>query len=634
MALEPEAEPMVAACTAPRLVRNPGRVVREAGPRLEQAPILRMNSVSVDSPAMVPPGEEVERIEWTNPMEFLLSCVSMAVGLGNVWRFPFTAYENGGGAFLIPYFIVLLLIGRPLYFMELALGQFASSGCVGVWAMAPGFAGVGLGHIFISLCVMSTYTVLIVYSLHYLYASLEPGLPWTDGSAQLTDCRTKTNSSAERYFYCGVLRTGRSDYSHVEGLGLPDRDLALCLAAAWLLLYCTIRRGVRSSGKMAYITATVPYIVLVCLLIRGLSLPGAGYGLQYLFTPQWEALLRPTVWKNAVVQVFFSLAICMGTLTTYSSFNRFSHNIYRDAAIISVVDTATSLLASAVVFSVLGHLAYERALAEKKDSEVRYEDIDIKAVANGGFTLVFQTYPELLAKFPVPNLFSAVFFLMFTTLGVGSCCSNILAVQTAIHDKFPTLSRERLAGWLCTGGFLTGLLFVTPGGPKLNDLVTEFSYSIPVILFGLGQVIVVSFVYGVDNFLRDVNFMLGREAGGGLGLYWRLCWGLTCPAGLVLLLATSLLDSPYLRQPSALLPLGLALLTLACLLVPAVLARTLWQAEGSLGERWAAASRPSPAWGPACTASRARWRDHTAGARQPRGKVLMDFTSSDKRNEV
>ena len=84
------------------------------------------------------------RQEWSNPIEFLLSCISMSVGLGNVWRFPFTAYENGGGAFLIPYLVVLMFIGRPFYLLELGLGQFSSSGCVKVWDLVPPFAGIVL----------------------------------------------------------------------------------------------------------------------------------------------------------------------------------------------------------------------------------------------------------------------------------------------------------------------------------------------------------------------------------------------------------------------------------------------------------------------------------------------------------
>ena len=84
---------------------------------------------------------EPERQVWDNPIEFLLSCIAMSVGLGNVWRFPFTAYENGGGAFLIPYIIVLMLIGRPMYFLELALGQFTSRSSVHVWDMVPALRG-------------------------------------------------------------------------------------------------------------------------------------------------------------------------------------------------------------------------------------------------------------------------------------------------------------------------------------------------------------------------------------------------------------------------------------------------------------------------------------------------------------
>ena len=120
-----------------------------------------------------------ERQQWTNPTEFLMSCIAMSVGLGNVWRFPFTAYENGGGAFLIPYLIVLFLIGRPLYLLELGIGQFCSGGCVKVWRMAPALAGIGYGQVLASACVVSYYCSLIGLAVFYLFASCQETLPWT-----------------------------------------------------------------------------------------------------------------------------------------------------------------------------------------------------------------------------------------------------------------------------------------------------------------------------------------------------------------------------------------------------------------------------------------------------------------------
>ena len=165
-----------------RIVKNPSRVgdIVEGEETLQaKVPLFRLNSFIKDAGKKDDVGEEPERQQWDNPMEFLMSCISMSVGLGNVWRFPFTAYENGGGAFLIPYMIVLLLVGRPLYFMELALGQFSSSGSVRVWDMVPALGGVGYGQILGTACVTTYYCSLIALSIYYLVVSCYPVLPWT-----------------------------------------------------------------------------------------------------------------------------------------------------------------------------------------------------------------------------------------------------------------------------------------------------------------------------------------------------------------------------------------------------------------------------------------------------------------------
>merc|ERR1711892_1095184 len=212
-------------------------------------------------------------------------------------------------------------------------------------------------------------------------------------------------SSAEQFFMFGVLKA-KSDVS--EGLGLPDPILAGCLAVCWLLIYLSLRNGVSSSGKVAYFTAIFPYVVMSVMLVRGLTLPGAGKGLKFFFTPQWEKLASLKVWYAAVTQSFFSLSVGFGTLTTYSSYNKFRHNTNRDALIISFADTGTSLLAGTIIFSILGHLAHEL-------------DLDITEVVKSGGGLAFVSYPEVLAKFTfAPQLFAVLFFLMLITLGLGS----------------------------------------------------------------------------------------------------------------------------------------------------------------------------------------------------------------------
>ncbi|KAK2717814.1 hypothetical protein QYM36_006572 [Artemia franciscana] len=143
--------------------------------------------------------------------------------------------------------------------------------------------------------------------------------------------------------------------------------------------------GVSSSGKAAYFTALFPYVILLTLLVRGVTLPGAYEGIMFYITPQWDKILEAKVWYAAVTQCFFSLAISFGPIVMFSSYNKFKQPIYRDSIIITFVDTGTSLLAGVTIFAILGHLAHEL-------------DVDITEVVKGGAGLAFISYPEAIAK--------------------------------------------------------------------------------------------------------------------------------------------------------------------------------------------------------------------------------------------
>jgi solute carrier family 6 (neurotransmitter transporter, glycine) member 5/9 len=178
--------------------------------------------LSFSNPAVFNSQSDEDRPTWTNGMEFLMSCISMSVGLGNVWRFPFTAYENGGGAFLIPYIIVLIVIGRPMYFLEMILGQFTSRGSVRIWEMTPILKGIGIGQLVGTACVLTYYCSLIGLTLFYMFSSFATELPWAKCveswgancvdsgnsmrninrtlTAMATHGRNKSVSSSELYF--------------------------------------------------------------------------------------------------------------------------------------------------------------------------------------------------------------------------------------------------------------------------------------------------------------------------------------------------------------------------------------------------------------------------------------------------
>jgi solute carrier family 6 amino acid transporter-like protein 5/7/9/14 len=262
----------------------------------------------------------IERAVWGGKVEFILTCIGYAVGLGNVWRFPYLTYRNGGGAFLIPFILMLFLIGIPLFFLELNFGQFASLGPIAIWRVSPIMKGLGFAMVFTNLMVALYYNVIISWCLYYLFASMTSKLPWEDCGnywntylciptdqyraffANVTDNETMLvedwkgvmhnhsredfKSPSDEYFYRKVLQMS----SGFDEPGAVVWQLALCLALTWGLIFFVLIRGISSLGKVVYFTSTFPYILLTIMLVRGVTLEGAGTGIEFYLKPDWSRL--------------------------------------------------------------------------------------------------------------------------------------------------------------------------------------------------------------------------------------------------------------------------------------------------------------------------------------------------------
>ena len=218
------------------------------------------------------------------------------------------------------------------------------------------------------------------------------------------------------------------------------------------------------------------------------------------------------VWYAAVTQSFFSLSIGFGSLTTNASFNKFRHPTRRDALIISIADTFTSLLAGTVIFAILGHLAHETGQ-------------EVEDVVKSSAGLAFISYPEVLASFPASNFFSVVFFLMLITLGLGSAIGLLSSVTTTLTDSFPTIDKKTIIKLCCAVGFAIGVFYVTPGGMLMMDMVDHCGGNMLILGLASFEIIGIAWVYGANVVTRDFNFMFKTK----LSVYWRLCWGVLCP---------------------------------------------------------------------------------------------------------
>ncbi|XP_039580901.1 sodium- and chloride-dependent glycine transporter 2 [Passer montanus] len=505
--------------------------------------------------------ENKARGNWSSKLDFILSMVGYAVGLGNVWRFPYLAFKNGGGAFLIPYLMMLALAGIPIFFLEVSLGQFASQGPVSVWKAIPALQGCGIAMLIISVLIAIYYNIILCYTLFYLFASFAPVLPWAscNNPWNTPDCKDKNKllldsciigdhpkiqiknstfcmsaypnltmvnftregnktfvSGSEEYFKYFVLKISAG----IEYPGEIRWPLALSLFLAWVIVYASLAKGIKSSGKVVYFTATFPYVVLIILLIRGVTLPGAGDGIWYFITPKWEKLIDAMVWKDAATQIFFSLSAAWGGLITLSSYNKFHNNCYRDTLIVTCTNSATSIFAGFVIFSVIGFMANELK-------------VNIEAVADQGPGIAFVVYPEALTRLPLSPFWAIIFFLMLLTLG-------------------------------------------------LDTMVNCFCVSAR-----------------LQRFCEDIEMMIGFQP----SKFWRVCWAFVTPTILTFILCFSFYQWEPMtygayHYPGWSMVLGWLMLACSVIWIPVMFVIKMHLAPGKFIERLKLVCSPQPDWGP------------------------------------
>ncbi|XP_037683361.1 sodium- and chloride-dependent glycine transporter 1 isoform X3 [Choloepus didactylus] len=487
--------------------------------------------------------QNLKRGNWGNQIEFVLTSVGYAVGLGNVWRFPYLCYRNGGGAFMFPYFIMLVFCGIPLFFMELSFGQFASQGCLGVWRISPMFKGVGYGMMVVSTYIGIYYNVVICIAFYYFFSSMTHVLPWaycnnhwnTLDCAGVLDATNLTNGSrpaalpsnlshvlnhtlqrtspSEEYWRLYVLKLS-DDIGNFGEVRLP---LLGCLGVSWVVVFLCLIRGVKSSGKVVYFTATFPYVVLTILFVRGVTLEGAFTGIMYYLTPQWDKILEAKVWGDAASQIFYSLGCAWGGLITMASYNKFHNNCYRDSVIISITNCATSVYAGFVIFSILGFMA-------------NHLGVDVSRVADHGPGLAFVAYPEALTLLPISPLWSLLFFFMLILLGLGTQFCLLETLVTAIVDEVGNewilQKKTYVTLGVAVAGFLLGIPLTSQAGIYWLLLMDNYAASFSLVIISCIMCMSIMYIYGHRNYFQDIQMMLGFPP----PLFFQICWRFVSPA--------------------------------------------------------------------------------------------------------
>uniref|UniRef100_A0A8C5B597 Transporter n=1 Tax=Gadus morhua TaxID=8049 RepID=A0A8C5B597_GADMO len=428
------------------------------------------------------------RGQWSNKLEFLLAVAGQIIGLGNVWRFPYLCYKNGGGVFFIPYVVFLFACGIPLFLLETTLGQYTAQGSITCWRkICPLFEGIGYGSQVVVLYSSTYYIIILAWAFFYLFSSFSSELPWASCS---NTWNTGRFVCAQRTYWVHITAENASspvkefwERRVLNVTGSPNEmgsirwELALCLLLSWIVCYFCIWKGVKSTGKVVYFTATFPYLMLVVLLVRGLTLPGAIDGIKFYLYPDPSRLSDPMVWMDAGTQIFYSYAICIGCLTALGSYNKYNNNLKN------------------ITLSALEEY--------------------ISKVAESGPGLAFIAYPRAVAMMPFPQLWAILFFLMIILLGLDSQFVGLEALTTAISDMYPEFfhmghRRKILLLIICLGCFFVGLLMVTEGGLYIFQLFDYYACSgMTLLLFAILQSMCIGWVFGADRFYDIIEDMIG-----------------------------------------------------------------------------------------------------------------------------
>ena len=459
-----------------------------------------------------------QREHWGSRVGFIMAAVGSAVGLGNIWRFPYMVYDNGGGAFLIPYLFALLTAGIPIIIMEFGIGhKYKGAAPETFLGMSRKWEWLGWWQVLISFVISVYYVVIIGWGINYTLMAFHQG--W--------GADTKT------FFFSHFLHLSDSAL-HLGGIVWPIFiSAAVAWLITWLVLFSGVKKGIELANK---IFMPMLFIIILIILARAITLDGAIKGLNYLFKPDFSKILDPKVWVAAYGQIFFTLSICFAIMITYSSYLPDDADVNNNGMMTAFLNCGFSMLSGIMIFAVLGYMSLKQG-------------VPIKDVAGAGVGLAFVTIPKAINLLPAAWLFGPLFFVSIVVAGLSSMISISEACCAAVVDRFSLSRRVAVTGYVVVG-FLASLLFMTNGGLYLIDITDHFINNFGIVFAGLVEVIFVGWLFRLESIREHINaiseFSVGR--------WWSLCLKVVTPLVLGYMAVDNFIEAiekPYGKYPAS-----------------------------------------------------------------------------------
>ncbi len=414
-----------------------------------------------------------KRSQWSSRFTFILAAIGSAVGLGNAWRFPGLASKHGGGTFLLVYLIAMVAMGIPLLMMEISIARKLRKGAIeSMRGIGKKFEPIGWA------ATSNAFVIVCYYAVVFAWVILMFANSWQFAGM------TGKSEGASKLFFNLTQTTGA-----IEGSSIPG-EVLLCTIIAWGLIFFCIRNGANSVGKVVKFTVFAPVVLLLIMAVKGCTMPGAGEGLAMLFIPDFSALSDPSLWVDAIGQVFYSLSIMMAIMFAYGSYLGNDADIAADAAIIAFSDMAISVLSGIVMFSTMGGTGM------------------LDKITASGVSTAFIVYPQAIVNLTnigwVNALFGAVFYLMLITLAIDSAFSIVEGVSAAVADKFH-LKPKKVTIAICAICGLISIIFTTQAGLAWLDIVDNWTNQINLIIIGIFECLAVGWFFDLKKVHHEVN---------------------------------------------------------------------------------------------------------------------------------
>ena len=426
--------------------------------------------------------------KWGSNIAFVLAMIGSAVGLGNIWRYPYVLYSNGGGAFYIPYLVAVLTLAIPFLILEYGVGyNYQSSFTKAIIKLKPKLEIYGWILPVVVFIMTVYYSTIIGWDGIYLVLSFFKG--W--------------GADPNTFLNVNLLQATDS----LSGVFNFIPFIAIFMLVGWLIVWFISHKSLNEGlGRVCKIFVPLLFVVMFVIVIFSLTLPGALIGLTVLFNPNWSLLWHFDIWMTAFGQIFFSLSLGMGAGFTYASYTHDDIDIVSSGLIIIFANCAFENIAALGVFSILGYMSLQSGTP-------------VSEIVSQGTTLIFVAYPQVFNILGTIGLvLGPLFFFTVYIAGITSMLSSFEVLSISIQNKF-ALSRDKATLMLCVVGGISSMVYATSAGGYLLGIADIFVNNVVVIFSVFIECILFAWIFKAE---RLIDFMNGRSKNFKLGRLWLL----------------------------------------------------------------------------------------------------------------